>query len=55
MKIDVINDYFSKILKNFEDVEEIRSFSFDIEFVNKENNFYGEKRTYSLADRNLKI
>ena len=52
MKIDVINDYFSKILEAYKDVKEIKSFSFGIEIFTDDQ--YIQKRTYSITDQDFR-
>lgn len=52
MKIDVINDYFSKILEVYKDAKEIKSFSFEIEVFTDDQ--YIQKRTYSITDQDFR-
>lgn len=48
MNIKQVNDYFSKILKTYENAKEIKNFSFEIEVLTDEQ--YIQKRTFNLTD-----
>lgn len=48
MKIETVNDYFSKILEGYKDAKGIKSFTFEIEVFTDEQ--YVQKRTFNLSD-----
>ncbi len=52
MKIKDVNDYFLKIIDRFNEVGEVKSFSFDIEFLNDDESLI-EKRTFGLTDKEV--
>lgn len=51
MKIDVVNEYFSKILEGYKDAKEIKSFTFEVEVFTDDQ--YIQKRTFNLIDEDV--
>lgn len=51
MNIEQVNDYFSKILKAYDNAKEIKSFTFEIEVLTDDQ--YLQKRTFNLLDKDV--